>query len=170
MIRSSRRVLDAALYTSFNLSRLSHFCAAVATPVACTARRAAVRWSIVHTGEIKDCVAAMRAVRVIDDEEGDQVKTIYKYNISDYSTLGLSKDHRILFVGLQDNQTKVWVETDPTQSVGNMDEVVVVAIGTGHPLRPEFPHYINSVFDGPYVWHFYTNGTVASSSTPPEEA
>lgn len=86
------------------------------------------------------------------------MQTIYKYpikNMPGHNTLSLPKGYQILKLGYDPNKILcLWaiVETD-----NEKEDLDITLVGTGWPLdiNPEIVTYINTINDGPYVWHAF---------------
>jgi hypothetical protein len=84
------------------------------------------------------------------------MKTIYKYEIGfPRSVILLPAACTILSCQIQRGTIFVWAEVNPDEPDV---EVEFECFGTGHSLPPdhhEYLTYLNTVQDGPLVWHVY---------------
>ena len=84
------------------------------------------------------------------------MKVIYKYklDVTDRQSLQLPKSYQILKVDMQNGVLCLWALVDPDN-----DSVccTIDIIGTGHAgIDDNTPRrHLNSVFDGPFVWHVF---------------
>lgn len=83
-------------------------------------------------------------------------RTIYKYKLerTDVQTIVLPRAYTILRIDRQYDDLCLWALGFPdSPSV----PVIIYMIGTGHPVSEEVKaeNYINTVFDGPFVFHFF---------------
>lgn len=53
----------------------------------------------------------------------------------------------------QGDDVCVWFEVEPGEPEENL---ILYCVGTGFGAVPTDCRYVDSVADGPYVWHFYT--------------
>ncbi len=81
------------------------------------------------------------------------MRTIYKYGFS--RTIELPIDSQVLKVGMQNGIIQMWVLVDPNQKQTSYRNFEM--IGTGHAFEFDYlTHtYIDSVFDGPFIWHIW---------------
>lgn len=88
------------------------------------------------------------------------MRTIWKFNLEadNETTFEAPAPARVLSAGLDPaGRPSVWVEVNP-----DADKIVrtVFLFGTGHPLEPEAQiaqgRFVGSIFDGPFVWHVFT--------------
>jgi len=81
------------------------------------------------------------------------MKVIYKYELAKKVTLPI--DSQVLKVGMQNGTMQIWVLVDSNEkeTYGCSFEI----IGTGHNFEFDYlTHtYIDSLFDGPFVWHVW---------------
>jgi hypothetical protein len=85
-------------------------------------------------------------------------KKIYKYEFDwNNETIALPKGAHILRAELQNNEPYLWAVVDPDQPEVQRQ---INVYGTGWDILEESGIYINTVFDGPYVWHFFDKGEV----------
>ena len=74
--------------------------------------------------------------------------------------LDIPLDAKLLTIGVQGEQYKtfcVWAEVNPSNAMAKRR---IVCLATGDEVvNSSFP-YINTVFDGPFIWHFYDAGEV----------
>ena len=85
------------------------------------------------------------------------MQIIYKYPISapGFNTLTLYKDYKILKLGYDPNRTLcIWAIVNTEKE---KEEVQITLVGTGWPLDFETVNatYIDTINDGPYVWHAF---------------
>lgn len=67
--------------------------------------------------------------------------------------VSLPNIHAFLVVNKQDGAPTVWAEVDTDERHVN---VTVIMFATGEPLPTDkMLIYIGTMFDGPFVWHFY---------------
>jgi len=87
------------------------------------------------------------------------MKAIYKYSffLSDLVNISLPKNSTILKVGFQNNETipQVWVLIDTSEF--EMENKILRIYGTGMTiLQPiEKLKFIDTLFQGDFVWHFF---------------
>jgi hypothetical protein len=81
------------------------------------------------------------------------MRVIYKYELT--QTIQLPIDSRVLKVGMQNGIMQMWVLVDPNQKETSQRNFEI--IGTGHSFEFDYlTHtYIDSLFDGPFVWHIW---------------
>jgi hypothetical protein len=81
------------------------------------------------------------------------MRTIYKYELA--RTIELPIDSQVLKVGMQNGIIQMWVLVDPNQNQTTYRNFEM--IGTGHSFEFDYlTHtYIDSIFDGPFVWHIW---------------
>ena len=80
------------------------------------------------------------------------MKTIYKFPIR--HTIEVPKNARLLKIGIQKEDSVAWYELDTTETEYRRDEYYV--IGTGRDMEDyEDISYIDTLFQGDYVWHVY---------------
>ncbi len=81
------------------------------------------------------------------------MRTIYKYGFS--RTIELPIDSQVLKVGMQNGIIQMWVLIDPNQKQTCYRNFEMIA--TGHEFEFDYlTHtYIDSLFDGPFVWHIW---------------
>ncbi len=81
------------------------------------------------------------------------MRTIYKYGFS--RRVELPIDSQVLKVGMQNGIIQMWVLVDPNWKQTSQRNFEI--IGTGHEFEFDYlTHtYIDSVFDGPFVWHIW---------------
>ena len=81
------------------------------------------------------------------------MKVIYKYELA--RTITLPINSQILKAGIQNGIMYIWVLVDENEKQTYYANFEI--IGTGHSF--EFNHlthtYIDSLFDGPFVWHIW---------------
>ena len=84
------------------------------------------------------------------------MKTVYKYDIpiTDYFSLDLPANSRILSVQVQRDIPCIWVEIDTEETQCRTDFRLV---GTGHNLKEDNLLYIGTfqLFNGMLVYHLY---------------
>jgi hypothetical protein len=76
------------------------------------------------------------------------MKMIYKYQIG---TVQIPKGAKILTANRQGDDVVLWAEVDTTT---DREHRTFRVFGTGFEI-PEGSTYINTFFDGPFVWHLY---------------
>jgi hypothetical protein len=87
------------------------------------------------------------------------MQVIYKYPIKmrpGHNYLKLNKGYKILKLDYDPNKILcIWALVD--NEIEEKKEVDITLVGTGWPLdiNPEVATYIDSVVDGPYVWHAF---------------
>jgi hypothetical protein len=81
------------------------------------------------------------------------MKVIYKYELT--SEVLLPKDSLVLKAGIQNGGVYIWALVDPNEQTHIQREFIVV--GTGHPFEYEYlkHRFVDTVFDGPFVWHIW---------------
>jgi hypothetical protein len=81
------------------------------------------------------------------------MRVIYKYELT--QTIQLPIDSQVLKVGMQNGIMQMWVLVDPNQKQTSYRNFEI--IGTGHSFEFDYlTHtYIDSLFDGPFVWHIW---------------
>ena len=87
-------------------------------------------------------------------------QVIYKYSfpVDEDTIIAMPKDSEILMLGSQaPGLISIWAQHDyPTQE---NDLRKFIVRGTGHPTpSKEEATYLDSVFDGPFVWHVFDAG------------
>ncbi len=93
------------------------------------------------------------------------MKTIHKFPFpeSQDMTIALGPDDRVVSVGVNPNAPYkgmpcLWVLRDLENQL-DLKVRYFTFIGTGHVIddrnENEFPTYIGTVFDDPYVWHIF---------------
>ena len=91
-------------------------------------------------------------------------RTVWKQTIalSPAQTIQLPKDAILRKVAYQNFELQLWFEFH----LENQDELVdrhLQITGTGYaelPDDPDFVSYIDTILDGPYVWHLYERVTL----------
>ena len=78
---------------------------------------------------------------------------IYKYAIPEVSGLELPKNARILKVGLQGGTLHCWALLSADEFATEKRYFLVV--GTGHEFNADGLSYIDTYFEGPFVWHVF---------------
>jgi hypothetical protein len=81
------------------------------------------------------------------------MRVIYKYQLE--KTIQLPIDSQVLKVGMQNGIMQMWVLVDPNEKQTSQRNFEI--IGTGHSFEFHYlTHtYIDSLFDGPFVWHIW---------------
>jgi len=81
------------------------------------------------------------------------MRVIYKYELT--RRIQLPIDSQVLKVGMQNGIMQMWVLVDPNQKETSQRNFEI--IGTGHSFEFNYlTHtYIDSIFDGPFVWHIW---------------
>lgn len=80
------------------------------------------------------------------------MQTIYKFPIR--NTIEVPKSSILLKVGIQKEEFVAWYELDTTETEYRRDQYYIV--GTGwHTEDAGNSSYIDTVFQGDYVWHIY---------------
>lgn len=79
---------------------------------------------------------------------------IFKYDVPIDGFVELPKGAKVLYVGNQEDQIKMWVAVDPEED--EMFPRRFITVGTGH----EFDFHYNVIFKGtvmigPFVWHVF---------------
>ena len=78
------------------------------------------------------------------------MKTIYKYNTGE---ILLPQGAIVRKAGMQNGMIALWAEVDTDAPDEHRH---FVAYGTGWEIATDRNHcYIDTVFDGPFVWHVY---------------
>ena len=79
------------------------------------------------------------------------MRTIYKYELTRVVTLPINS--QVLKAGMQNGSMYIWVLIDPNEKQTYYANFEI--IGTGHTFEFDYlTHtYIDSLFDGPFVWH-----------------
>lgn len=68
-------------------------------------------------------------------------------------TLKLPYGARILHAGMQFRDICVWYVCDPASSLTDRTFIVY---GTGHEMKEdEYYRHVNTIQDGPFVWHVF---------------
>ena len=84
------------------------------------------------------------------------MKTIWKFNlpISNYCTIQIPKNYKILKVAEQKNEITLWAQVDDCKDT---EDVTFRIVGTGQPLGDKQLKYLDSVslYDGYLVFHVY---------------
>lgn len=80
---------------------------------------------------------------------------IFKYEVGFNSSFALSVGAKVLKVGVQDGRSYVWILCDVASE--ELASIVLRIYGTGQPLPAdvEQARYVDTYFDGPYVWHLF---------------
>lgn len=81
------------------------------------------------------------------------MKVIYKYNLK--PTVLLPKDALILKVAMQNDGLYIWAIIDPNEKTHIEREFQVVATGDPFDYNRLKYTFIDTVFDGPLVWHIF---------------
>lgn len=87
------------------------------------------------------------------------MQVIYKYPIKmrpGHNYITLPEGYKILKLDYDPNRILcIWALVD--NEIEEKKEVDITLVGTGWPLdiNPEITAYIDSVVDGPYVWHAF---------------
>jgi hypothetical protein len=81
------------------------------------------------------------------------MKVIYKYELTRTVTLPINS--QILKAGMQNGIMFIWVLVDPNEKETCENNFEI--LGTGHSFEFDYlTHtYIDSLFDGPFVWHVW---------------
>lgn len=81
------------------------------------------------------------------------MRVIYKYELARVVTLPINS--QILKAGMQNGNMCIWVLIDPNEKQTYYANFEI--IGTGHSFEFDYlTHtYIDSLFDGPFVWHIW---------------
>jgi hypothetical protein len=81
------------------------------------------------------------------------MRVIYKYELT--QRIQLPIDSQVLKVGMQNGIMQMWVLVDPNEKQTSQRNFEI--IGTGHSFEFDYlTHtYIDSLFDGPFVWHIW---------------
>jgi hypothetical protein len=58
---------------------------------------------------------------------------------------------KVLHIDHQHGTYQAWIECKESDRLENVE---IVVVGTGKTV-PDFAEYINTLQDGPFVWHFY---------------
>ena len=85
------------------------------------------------------------------------MQVIYKYPIKmpGYNAMSLPENYKILKLGYDANDIPcVWALVETDNEKVDFD---ITLVGTGWPLdiNPEIATYIDTIVDGPYVWHAF---------------
>ena len=99
------------------------------------------------------------------------MKKIWKYEVGRDGQVATLEGNfvRILSIQAQGPNIYVWMECDDDAPTSSID---IVAIGTGWEIPNEQMEgltYVNSVIDGPYVWHYYWGMTLSKEEKDSEE-
>lgn len=81
--------------------------------------------------------------------------TIWKFplKLTDSQFVEMPDDAHILCVKMKNGVLTMWAQVNPTFTKRYYQ---VLIVGTGNPApEPERGQYIDSVFDGPFVWHVF---------------
>lgn len=85
--------------------------------------------------------------------------TIWKFplTLADRQTIKIPRTAVLLHLGMHQaaagEEIALWMAVAPeTPKV----DVEIICAGTGHPL-PHVGTFLGTVFDGPFVWHFFTS-------------
>ncbi len=92
----------------------------------------------------------------------EQTRRVYKYTLerADQQTISLPAHGHLLKVAMQDGNICIWWQF--TEGYG-MQDFNFLIVGTGHAIPENMSvSYIDSVFDGPFVWHIYIVDTLES--------
>lgn len=83
-------------------------------------------------------------------------KIIYKYRVPaiGQNNLFLPSGARVLRVDMQGNDIVLWAESRTEDAPPTPRVIEIYATGLEFPFSPN-REYINTFFDGPYVWHAY---------------
>ncbi len=98
--------------------------------------------------------------------KGFGVKTIFKYQLStvDRQDVRMPMGARILTALVQNGVVCVWAEVDGVTE--GMEPRTIWIVGTGNPMPGVALSYINSVMQGPFVWHVYEEPVSVDASDP----
>lgn len=82
------------------------------------------------------------------------MRTVWKYQaeLNDTIEFTLPKEAQLLKVGIQQGAITFWFLVDPDNPLADCKPFSIR--DTGHPV-PDNVTYIDSVFDGPFVWHIF---------------
>jgi hypothetical protein len=82
------------------------------------------------------------------------MKVIYKYELA--RTIALPINSQILKAGMQNGIMFIWVLVDENEKQTYYANFEI--IGTGHSFEFDYLNhtYIDSLFDGPFVWHIWS--------------
>ncbi len=84
-------------------------------------------------------------------------RTIWKFplRLTDVQIVMMPAGADILAVGVQSEGIVMWARVDPAETKRQGYKVAIV--GTGHPAPDQADsNYVGTVFDGPFVWHIFT--------------
>lgn len=81
------------------------------------------------------------------------MKVIYKYDLT--PKVLLPKGASVLKAGMQSGGLYIWALVDPNEKT-HIERTFEV-IGTGHPFEHEYlkHRFVDTIFDGPFVWHIW---------------
>lgn len=79
--------------------------------------------------------------------------------IQDRTEILVPRGSQILKVAMQDGRLTVWYRFNDRMD-DRRDRMLFRIVGTGHPHDASSGTYIDSVFDGPFVWHVFHSGSV----------
>lgn len=89
-------------------------------------------------------------------------KRVYKYQASvGAGTIRIPEQVNVIHADMQDGQPTVWAEVDPGEPKTRYPFHIVATGGA----VPEGGQHVGTVFDGPYVWHFYIGGALPMPET-----
>lgn len=77
------------------------------------------------------------------------MKTVYKYTTG---IVNMPKGAIVRKAAMQDGQVQLWAEVDTDNP---LEQRHFVSYGTGWEIEEDNICYIDTVFDGIYVWHVY---------------
>lgn len=86
------------------------------------------------------------------------MKTIHKISLDSGVSTQLFEAHRnfkLLKFDVQNKNPCMWIEVDTRMDVVQFE---LLMFGTGQPIGYDDKTYLGTIFDKPYVWHYYLKG------------
>lgn len=80
------------------------------------------------------------------------MRTIHKYN-NIVDPILVPEGYRILKAGVQNNAPAIWVELDKNRE--KVYSLQFICYGTGQEIPDNPGIYLDTLFDGNFVWHIY---------------
>jgi len=86
-------------------------------------------------------------------------KRIYKFEVREDGKTHIQRGAQILKAEVQGDGIYLWALVDPTRP---LEKHYFNIFGTGQELPPDIEEhrYIDTVFQGPFVWHIFQKGGV----------
>ena len=85
------------------------------------------------------------------------MKKVFKFKLESDGWIEIPKGGEILTVNVQDRFEHAWVLFSPEASANEKEKVQIFIAATGQEI-PLDCRYINTYFQGPFVWHAFEMG------------